>query len=62
MRPLRGKVLQIDTGMQAGYVASGRASALEIRGETVTAIYTDRRDVLEGRLPAALEPVAGTRE
>ena len=41
-----GKVTQIDTGMQSDYVATGRASALEIRGSMVTAIYTDRRDVL----------------
>jgi hypothetical protein len=45
-----GKVVQMDTGMQAAYVPGGRASALEIRGETMTAIYTDRRDVF-GALP-----------
>jgi calcineurin-like phosphoesterase family protein len=47
----QGKVFEIDTGMQAGYVAGGRASALDIRGGTVSAIYTDRREVLTG--PAA---------
>ena len=41
-----GKVVQIDTGMQPAYVKNGRASALEIRNGVVTAIYTDRRDVL----------------
>jgi calcineurin-like phosphoesterase family protein len=41
-----GKVIQIDTGMQPAYVPSGRASALEIRGGDVTAIYTDRREPL----------------
>jgi hypothetical protein len=41
-----GKVIAIDTGMQPAYVPDGRASALEIRQETVTAIYTDSRDVL----------------
>jgi hypothetical protein len=41
-----GKVVQIDTGMQAAYVPTGRASALEIRGGVFTAIYTDRRDIL----------------
>jgi diadenosine tetraphosphatase ApaH/serine/threonine PP2A family protein phosphatase len=46
-----GKVVEIDTGMLAGYVPGGRASALDIRGDTMTAIYTDRRDVLTG--PAA---------
>jgi len=49
----QGKVFEIDTGMQAGYVSGGRASALEIRGETVSAIYTDRRDVLQGPPAAA---------
>jgi hypothetical protein len=41
-----GKVAQIDTGMQPAYVTNGRASALEIRGGQVTAIYQDRRDPL----------------
>jgi calcineurin-like phosphoesterase family protein len=41
-----GKVIQLDTGMQSAYVQGGRASALEIRNGVVTAIYTDRRDVL----------------
>jgi hypothetical protein len=41
-----GKVFQIDTGMQPAYVPNGRASALEIDHGTITAIYTDRRDVL----------------
>jgi hypothetical protein len=41
-----GKVIQLDTGMQPAYVQGGRASALEIRNGVVTAIYTDRRDVL----------------
>ena len=41
-----GKVLQIDTGMQPEYVEDGRASALEIQKDVLTAIYTDRRDVL----------------
>jgi hypothetical protein len=41
-----GKVIQIDTGMQPAYVPDGRASALEIAHGTMTAIYTDRRDVL----------------
>jgi hypothetical protein len=42
-----GKVWTIDTAMLPGYVPTGRASALEIRGEALTAIYTDRRDPLE---------------
>jgi hypothetical protein len=36
----------MDTGMQQAYVPDGRASALEIVGETVTAVYVDRQDVL----------------
>lgn len=43
-----GKVVQIDTGMLSSYVPDGRASALEIRNGTFTAIYQDRRDVLFG--------------
>jgi hypothetical protein len=41
-----GKVIVMDTGMQPAYVQDGRASALEIERGTMTAIYTDRRDVL----------------
>ena len=41
-----GKVVQIDTGMQPDYVHDGRASALEITHGVMTAIYSDRRDVL----------------
>jgi hypothetical protein len=52
-----GKVVQIDTGMQPAYVETGRASALEIRDGVVTAIYTDRRDVLF-TLPADAQKTA----
>jgi hypothetical protein len=48
----RGKVFQIDTGMQPVYVPKGRASALDIQRGTFTAIYQDRRDVLQAA-PAA---------
>jgi hypothetical protein len=41
-----GRVIQIDTGMQPGYVPNGRASALEIRRGEATAIYVDRRDAI----------------
>lgn len=41
-------VFLIDTGMQPAYVPNGRASALEIRGDVFTAIYTDGRQVLAG--------------
>lgn len=51
---LGGKVVQIDTGMQSAYAPKGRASALEIRGPTFTAIYEDGRQVLAGG--AAADP------
>lgn len=41
-----GKVFLIDTGMQPAYVSTGRASALDIRGEVFTAIYEDSQQVL----------------
>jgi diadenosine tetraphosphatase ApaH/serine/threonine PP2A family protein phosphatase len=42
-----GKVTQIDTGMLNGqFYPAGRASALEIKGGQVTAIYQDRKDPL----------------
>jgi hypothetical protein len=47
-----GKVVQVDTGMQPAYVAAGRAAALQIERDVMTAIYTDRREVLAG--PAAV--------
>jgi hypothetical protein len=40
------KVIQIDTGMQAAYVPDGRASALEISRGVMSAVYTDRREVI----------------
>jgi hypothetical protein len=39
------RVFLIDTGMLAA-VYKGRPSALEIKDGVITAIYTDRRDVL----------------
>jgi hypothetical protein len=41
-----GKVFVVDTGMQAAYLPTGRAAALEIKDGVFTAIYTDRREVL----------------
>lgn len=41
-------LFMIDTGMQPEYVPDGRASALEIQGNTVTAIYRDGREILAG--------------
>ena len=52
-----GKVIQTDTGMQPAYAENGRASALDIQGEVVTAVYTDRRDLLL-KLPAGAGAVA----
>jgi len=42
-----GKVIEIDTGMQPAYVPAGHASALDFRDGQITAIYQDRRDVIE---------------
>lgn len=41
-----GKVVMIDTGMHPAYVPAGRASAVEFLNGTLTAIYTDSRDVV----------------
>jgi hypothetical protein len=43
-----GKVFQIDTGMLSSAYAGGRASALEIKDGTFTAIYLDKRERLSG--------------
>ena len=40
------KVVMIDTGMQPAYVPAGRASALEFQNTTLTAIYTDSRELV----------------
>jgi len=42
-----GRVFLIDTGMLRGYVENGRPSALEIRGDEVTAIYENGRVALD---------------
>jgi hypothetical protein len=48
-----GRVFQIDTGMLGGsFYPGGVASALEIRGDTLTALYESGRTPL-GTLPAA---------
>ena len=41
-----GKVIGIDTGMQPAHIATGRASALEIKDKVFTAIYLDKREVV----------------
>jgi hypothetical protein len=50
-----GRLFEIDTGMQPAYVPDGRASALQIQGGAVTAIYADRRDVVAS-LPDVATP------
>ena len=43
-----GRIIQIDTGMlDAEFFPGGVASALEITGDTATAIYTNRRESLQ---------------
>ena len=41
-----GRVYPIDTGMLSSYFKGGRASALEIQGTKLTAIYTTGREEL----------------
>jgi hypothetical protein len=53
-----GKIFLIDTGMLSTYYEGGRASALEIVGQTFTALYMDQRTVLH---PAGAVP-AGNKE
>jgi len=49
-----GRVILMDTGMNPAYVSDGKASALEIKGDQVTAIYVDRRE------PIAVPPRVGS--
>jgi len=51
-----GKVVQMDTGMQPAYIPDGRASALEITNNGMTAIYADGREALTGPALAAPPP------
>ena len=58
-RRFDGRVIQIDTGMLGGsFYPGGMPSALEIRGDTVTAIYQSGRERLTASAPA---PVPTTR-
>jgi hypothetical protein len=54
-----GRVIQIDTGMNPAYVPDGKASALEIRGSEVTAIYVDRREPINVPASAGAAQAAG---
>ena len=61
---LGGSIILIDTGMLAS-AYKGRASALEIAGSQLTAVYTDGRVPLDtGKPSPALEELAlqGERE
>jgi Calcineurin-like phosphoesterase len=40
------RIFVIDTGMLSTYYKTGRASALELQNDRITAIYTDAREVL----------------
>jgi 3',5'-cyclic AMP phosphodiesterase CpdA len=53
IRPLfDGRVFQIDTGMVGGdFFPGGRASALELQGTTITAVYQGSREVLRAPGP-----------
>jgi len=48
------RVFLIDTGMLSSYYTGGRASALEISGGTITAIYANGREVLASMPPVDL--------
>jgi hypothetical protein len=60
----KNRVFLIDTGMLSSYYEGGRPSALEIDGDTFTAIYLDHREVLVGgdELDKAAEMPPGVRE
>ena len=60
----KNRVFLIDTGMLSSYYEGGRPSALEIDGDTFTAIYLDHREVLVGgeELGKAAEMPPGVRE
>jgi hypothetical protein len=52
-----GRVIQIDTGMLGGtFYPGGMASALEIRSDSLVAIYPAEREGLPARIPALGSP------
>jgi hypothetical protein len=54
-----GRVVQIDTGMLDGtFFPKGVPAALELKGDTATAIYLDRREPLPAFAPPAAAPVS----
>ena len=61
VKRFNGRVFQIDTGMlDATFFPGGKPSALEIKGDAVTAIYTDRKEPL-GTLGPVPATAAGQR-
>ena len=53
------RAIEIDTGMVAGgFYPGGQASALEIQGNTMTAIYEDGRQLIGELPPLVTSPVA----
>ena len=57
----KGRIVQIDTGMLDGtFFPGGRASALEIAGDTWTAIYQDGRQPIS-RAPSPHQAPARSR-
>ncbi len=54
-----GKVFLIDTGMLSSYYAGGRAAALEIAQNKISAVYMDSRVVLQEFGAGASQPAAG---
>ena len=48
-----GRVILIDTGMLSTYYTGGQASALELQGGQVTAIYASGREPLAAGVPAS---------
>jgi Calcineurin-like phosphoesterase len=61
IKRFNGRVFQIDTGMlDSTFFPGGKPSALEIKGDEVTAIYTDRKEPL-GTLSAVPTAAAAQR-
>jgi hypothetical protein len=56
-----GKIVQIDTGMQRGYVPAGRGSALQIQDGVLTAIYEDGQRFLENLPAQGVDAAAASR-
>jgi hypothetical protein len=57
-----GRVFMLDTGMQTGYVAGGRPSALEVSAGAFTAIYPDSRTPVPAAGPVLISSDAPNTE